>query len=77
MTFTQYQEVQLKREIKDLFFGEHVTVKPGIRGVVMEIYPRTEIETGYDVEFFDKTGNTIAVTTVQESDLEPWVERTA
>lgn len=68
--FKQYQEVRLKREIKDIFFGEAVTLKSGTRGVIMEIYPRTDIPTGYDVEFFDDEGHTTAVATVQEVDIE-------
>jgi hypothetical protein len=69
--FKMYQEVVLIREsVKDNFFGEPVTVRKGQRGVVMLICKVPDVPSiGYAVEFFDKKGETIAVSIVEESDI--------
>jgi hypothetical protein len=68
--FKQYQEVVLVREsLQDTFFGTPVDLRRGQQGVIVEVYNRLGCPTGYDVEFFDADGETIAVTTVQEGDI--------
>ncbi len=70
--FKQYQEVILIRDsLQDTFFGEPVNLQQGQRGRIMEVYNRRGLPTGYDVEFFDEAGETIAVTIVQEGDIAP------
>jgi len=39
--------------------------------MIMEVYNRPGFPTGYDVEFFDEAGETVAVTIVQEGDIAP------
>jgi len=68
--FKQYQQVILIRDsLQDTFFGEPVALRQGQRGMIMEVYNRPGFPTGYDVEFFDEAGETIAVTLVQEGDI--------
>ena len=68
--FEQYQKVVLVRDsLQDTFFGEPVDLRRGKEGVIMEVYNRPGFPTGYEVEFFDEDGETIAVTTVHEGDI--------
>ena len=72
MKFKQYQEVMLNKDsLQDEFFGEPVELQRGQRGVVMEIYEKPGIPVGYDVEFFDENGESIALVTLHENDLLP------
>lgn len=74
--FKMYQKVVLVREsLKDTFFGKPVIVRKGQKGVVMLINQAKHIPyVGYEVEFFDKAGETIAVSSVKESDIAPFPE---
>jgi hypothetical protein len=72
----QYQRVRLVREsLSDTFFGKRVKLRRGQRGVIVEIYDQPGIPTGYEVEFFDKEGETVSVTTLEEGDIEPLFPR--
>lgn len=65
MPFELYSDVILTRDI-----GEHDGLRAGDVGTVVErhIVPGMA-EEGYSVEFFDMTGNTVAVVTVPASAL--------
>ena len=74
--FKMYQEVIFAGEsFKDTFFGKPVTVKNGQRGVIMLINKAAHVpHVGYEVEFFDETGDTVAVSSVKESEIAPCPE---
>ena len=71
--FKVHQEVVLIREsIKGDVVCESrsVRIKKGQQGVVLLVCRVPEISSiGYAVEFFDKNGNSVAVSTVEEEDL--------
>ncbi len=69
--FKMYQPVVLVREsLKDDLFGEPVTVKKGQKGVIVLVNIAADVPyVGYEVEFFDKQGETIAVSSVKEEDI--------
>ena len=69
--FKMYQEVVLVREsLKDNFFGEPVVVRKGQQGVIVHIHIVSGVpHVGYEVEFFDKNDETVAVSTVEENDI--------
>lgn len=70
--FKQYQAVQLKcKSLKEIFDDEPVELKKGQRGIVLDVLLVPNVPIGYAVEFFDKTGETIAVTSLAEKDLAP------
>jgi hypothetical protein len=76
MKFKQYQEVTLNLDsLQDEFFGEPVELRRGQRGTIMEIYEQAGIPTGYDVEFFDEEGESVALVTLRESDLLPFEQK--
>jgi hypothetical protein len=71
----QYQQVILNRDsLKDNFFGKPYTLQRGQQGMVMEIYKKPGTPTGYDVEFFDEHGDSVALVILHESDLLPLKE---
>jgi Domain of unknown function (DUF4926) len=64
MSFEMYREVILTRDIPDL------GLRSGDVGTVVERHMVKDVpEEGYSVEFFDMTGNTVAVVTVPASAL--------
>jgi hypothetical protein len=75
--FKQYQQVQLKlKTFKDTFFGKLVELKEGQRGIVMDVLVMPDLPIGYNVEFFDNSGKTIAVSTLEEKNLAPIADST-
>lgn len=75
--FKQYQDVVLIRDsLTDTFFGKPISLRQGQQGIIMEIFNRPGVPTGYDVEFFDDNGDTIAVTIVKEDDIAPLSAKT-
>lgn len=71
--FKQYQEVELSHDMmSDELLGDSVQLKEGQKGVIVEIHTSKGIPyKGYDVEFFDDNGNTVAVMIVKEEDIRP------
>ncbi len=69
--FKMYQEVVLVRgAVYDDLFGGPVKIRKGQEGVVVLINITAGVSyVGYEVEFFDSKGETIAVSTVKETDL--------
>jgi len=69
--FKQYNEVQLVKDMmSDCTLGEPVLLKRGQRGVIVEIHNSASVQyTGYDVEFFSPSGETVAVMIVKEADI--------
>ncbi len=65
MKYKLFQQVALAADIpeKKLRCGDVATV--------VEHHPGGEEEPGYSIEVFNAVGDTILVTTVQESNLEP------
>jgi len=75
--FKQYQEVELSHDMmSDELLGDPVQLKEGQKGVIVEIHTSKGIPyKGYDVEFFDDSGNTVAVMIVKEDDIRPTHEK--
>ena len=70
--FKQYQQVQLKcASLKEVLFDEPVELTKGQHGVVLDVLKLPGLPIGYNVEFFDAKGQTVAVTTLEEKDLAP------
>lgn len=69
--FKQYQEVELSHDMmSDELLGDPVQLKEGQKGVIVEIHSNKGVpDKGYDVEFFDDEGNTVAVMIVKEGDI--------
>jgi hypothetical protein len=65
MTFELYSEAVLTRDLP-----EH-NLRCGDVVVVIDHHVARDGEEGYSIEVFNATGDTIAVTTVPESHLEP------
>jgi hypothetical protein len=65
MTFELYSEAALTRDLP-----EH-NLRRGDVVVVIDHHVARDGEEGYSIEVFNATGDTIAVTTVLESHLEP------
>ena len=63
MRFDLYSEVILTTDMSE------DGLKAGGIGTVVEGHVAPAIEDGYSVEFFDMTGNTVAVVTVQANAL--------
>ena len=64
MPFELYSEVILTRDITDR------GLRAGDVGTVVERHARQDVpEEGYSIEFFDMTGNTVAVVTLPASAL--------
>ena len=62
--FTKFSKVALKKDLPE--FG----VKSGDVGVIVEIHPGVSGQEGVTLEFFNAVGETIAVPTVKESEIE-------
>ena len=63
----QYDEVDLVNDLmSDDLIGKPILLKAGQKGQIMEIYDSPK---GFDVEFFDKSGKTVAVMIVKEKNL--------
>jgi hypothetical protein len=69
--FKMYQQVILVCEsAKDDVFGEPTIVRKGQKGVIVLICQTPDVPSiGYAVEFFDKKGETVAVSIVEENDI--------
>lgn len=69
--FNQYEEIELIHDMmSDELLGEPVQLKAGQKGIIVEIHSSTGVPyKGYDVEFFDDDGNTVAVMIVKEEDI--------
>ena len=65
MTFELYSEAVLTRDLP-----EH-NLRRGDVVVIVDHHVARDGEEGYSIEVFNATGDTIAVTTVPESHLEP------
>ncbi|MBA3991969.1 MAG: DUF4926 domain-containing protein [Cyanobacteria bacterium DS2.3.42] len=67
----QYQDVELVKDMmSDESLGEPVLLRKGQKGVIVEIHSSSEVPyPGYDVEFFDDAGDTVAVMIVREEDI--------
>jgi len=61
-----FGEYEIVRSLAQV--GKKVT--SGTRGVIVMVYPAEP--PGYEVEFFDEAGNTLAVETVDEKQIERW-----
>lgn len=73
--FKQYQEVELTHDMmSDDLLGEIVPMHRGQRGVIVAIHKVVGVPTGYDVEFFDDDGETVAVMIVLKNDIKPLTE---
>jgi hypothetical protein len=70
--FRQYAVVKLKKDIlSNNFEGEAVQLRSGQKGEIVEIYRRPGFPIGYEVEFVNDKTETVALVTVQASDIEP------
>lgn len=67
----QYQDVELVKDMmSDESLGEPVLLRKGQKGVIVEIHTNSEVPyPGYDVEFFNDSGDTVAVMIVREEDI--------
>ena len=66
MAFPMYTQVALRRDV-----AEH-NLRRGDVATVVETHPGgQECETGYSLEVFNAVGETIAVITLPESEIEP------
>lgn len=63
MKFELYKDVILTTDLPDQ------GLRAGDVGTLVERHNVAGLETGYSVEFFDMTGNTVAIATVPESQL--------
>lgn len=64
--FEEYQVVRLSRDVP----AEGLSA--GLRGTVLMVYPqRPESSREYEVEFVDEAGETLALLTLAEEQLEP------
>ena len=68
MKFELYKEVVLLKDIPDK------RLKKGDVATVVEHHPSDSSKNGYTLEVFNAIGNTIAVVTVSETDIEPLSE---
>lgn len=68
MKFELFKEVVLLKEIPER------RLKKGDIATVVEHHPSKSSEDGYTLEVFNAIGDTIAVITVTESDIEPLKE---
>lgn len=59
----EYDVVTLGRDIQE------ENLKAGMKGKVVMIYNEPNLPTGYEIEFMDKEGNTIALITLTEKDI--------
>lgn len=70
--FKMYQRVILMRDSVEDIGGEGTFAKKGQKGVVLLICRTAHMPSiGYVVEFFDKKGEAVAVSTVREEDIAP------
>lgn len=70
--FKQYQEVELVEDMmSDELLGKPVKLHRGQRGVIVEIHRAPGLPAGYDVEFSNEHGETVAVIIVTEEKIKP------
>ena len=70
--FKQYQEIELVQDMmSDELLGEPVQLHLGQRGVIVDIHSGPGLPTGYDVEFFNEQGETIAVMIMTKEQIRP------
>jgi hypothetical protein len=68
----QFQRVKLiRKDLVETLRGETVKLTKGQAGVIVEIHQIAGLPVGYSVEFFDDDGETVAISTLEEKDLEP------
>lgn len=60
----EYDVVRLKKDIPSS------RLAAGARGTVLIVYNEPSLPRGYEVEFLDGEGGTIAVLTLQDEDIE-------
>ncbi len=66
--FKQYDSVELLREMmSDGTLSSVALMRAGQKGVIVEVY--SQDNDGYDVEFFDNDGNTVALMIMKEGDI--------
>lgn len=68
MKYNLYEEVVLKKNIQEK------QIQKGDVATIIEYHPVSEGEDGYTLEVFNAIGDTIAVITLSESDIEPLSE---
>ncbi len=68
MKFELFKEVVLLKDLPDQ------RLKKGDVATVVEYHPSDSSKDGYTLEVFNAIGDTIAVVTVSESDIEPLKE---
>lgn len=64
-----YKEYDIVKLIKTIPGKE---VSENDKGIIVMIHKENNLPLAYEVEFFNKAGNTIAVLTVLENQLEPY-----
>lgn len=70
--FKQYQPVELVKDtMSDKTFGKPVQLREGQRGIIVEIYKQPGLPIGYEVEFFDVQGDTIALMPLTKEMIRP------
>jgi hypothetical protein len=70
--FRQYQTVELVKDMmSDGFIDDPVQMHEGQRGVIVEIHRQPGLPIGYDVEFFDEEGETLALMIMTEDMIRP------
>lgn len=65
MRYQIFKEVVLRKNIPEK------KLKKGDVATIVDFHPSTSSEDGYTLEVFNALGETIAVITVSESDIEP------
>jgi len=75
----QYQDVELVKDMmSDESLGEPVLLRKGQKGQIMEIHINSDVPyPGYDVEFFNDAGDTVAVMIVREEDIRALSKKTS
>ncbi|MBF0376777.1 MAG: DUF4926 domain-containing protein [Desulfamplus sp.] len=68
MKYNLFEEVILSKDFPKK------RLKKGDVATIIEYYPISEGEDGYSLEIFNTIGDTVAVITVPESAIEPFVE---
>lgn len=70
--FKQYQPVELVKDMmSDELLGAPVQLREGQRGIIVEIHEQPGLPVGYDVEFFDEEGETLAVMIMTKDLIRP------
>ncbi|MBF0388835.1 MAG: DUF4926 domain-containing protein [Desulfamplus sp.] len=68
MKYNLFEEIILAKDIPEK------KLKKGDVATIVEYYPVSEGEDGYSLEVFNTIGDTLAVITVEESAIEPFIE---